>query len=203
MLVTALPRRAFVCADEVDTYPDQRERDPIALTRVVIFVAIVMAFLTTPARADDALATFFAQVFAQPLPPQPGIIKPLRRAARERAQATQLADGDVHDLIVSSVTARLGPQWVPTALHIAHVESRGRCAAYNRGAIGVFQVRHPEQFGVSAAAARTCSGGVAAGIAHMASCLSRGATTSASMMRCHNSGSPFGRVERAYRVVLG
>ena len=183
MPASALPRRAFA--------------------RVAFALACLASLASTPARADDPLATFFAQVFAQPLPPQPGIIKPLRRAVRERAQATQLAGAGVHDLIVSSVTARLGPQWVPTALHIAHVESRGRCAAYNRGAIGVFQVRHPEQFGVSAAAARTCSGGVAAGIAHMASCLSRGATTSASMMRCHNSGSPFGRVERAYRVVLG
>ena len=62
-----------------------------AVARVVIAFAYLVGLAALPARADDALATFFAKVFAQPLPPQPGIIKPLRRAARERAQGTQFA----------------------------------------------------------------------------------------------------------------
>ena len=57
-----------------------------------VLIMLVSTLFAAPARADDALATFFAQVFAQPLPPQPGIIKPLRRAMRERAQGTQLAN---------------------------------------------------------------------------------------------------------------
>jgi len=56
--------------------------------------------------------------------------------------------------------------------------------------------------GVSRAAALTCEGGVRAGVAHMDMCIRKGARTSHQMMRCHNSGSPWGRVERAYRVAL-
>lgn len=185
--------------------------------RVVIFLACMAGLATVPARADDPLSTFFAQVFAAPTA-QPGIIKPLRRHMRERAQGTMLASdvdfrhllvgrenqpSGVRALIASQVTARLGPAWVPTALRIAEIESRGNCAAYNRGAIGVFQVRHPERFGVSSSAARTCAGGVSAGVAHMAMCITKGARTSGQMMACHNTGSPHGRVERAYRMALG
>ena len=99
-------------------------------------------------------------------------------------------DSGVSTLIASYVSARLGPHWVPVALQIARIESGGRCGAANpSGAVGLFQVMHPEQFGVSRASARTCNGGVA-----------RGARTDAQMMACHNTGSPFSRrVERAYR----
>jgi hypothetical protein len=121
----------------------------------------------------------------------------------EQAEPT-VRSGTVSELIADTVSAQLGHQWVATALRIAHIESAGRCGAVNRsGATGVFQVMNPERFGVSRASARTCAGGVAAGVAHMRACLAKGAATSAQMMVCHNSGSPFSRrVEPAYRRYL-
>lgn len=103
-------------------------------------------------------------------------------------------------MISEHVSARIGSEWVSTALQIARIESGGRCGARNRsGATGVFQVINPERFGVSRSAALTCSGGIQAGVSHMAACIAKGAHTHAQMLRCHNSGNPFGRVERAYK----
>ena len=128
------------------------------------------------------------------------IVRPLRPAAREmRAPARR---SHVQTMIAEHVSARIGPQWVGTALRIAKIESGYRCDARNRRAVGVFQNTNPQMFGVSRAAALTCEGGVRAGVAHMAMCIGKGARTSGQMMRCHNSGSPWGRVERAYRVAL-
>lgn len=105
-------------------------------------------------------------------------------------------------MIADHVSARIGPQWVGTALRIAKIESGYRCNARNRRAVGIFQNTNPAMFGISRAAALTCSGGIRAGVAHMAMCVGKGARTGPQMMRCHNSGSPWGRVERAYRVAL-
>jgi hypothetical protein len=127
---------------------------------------------------------------------QPEPVVPLSgRRARSRG-----IDRSVQSMIADRVSARLGSQWVATALRIARIESGGRCNAYNRGAIGVFQVRNPSRFGVSARYAMTCAGGIEAGISHMQSCLAKGARTSGQMMVCHNTGNPFSRrVDRAYR----
>lgn len=127
------------------------------------------------------------------------VVQPLRPAARERRQELR---GAVQTMIASEVCAQIGCQWVSTALRIAKIESGYRCNARNGRAVGVFQNTNPAMFGVSRSAALTCSGGVRAGIAHMKLCAAKGAATSAQHMRCHNSGSPWGRVERAYRVAL-
>ena len=71
----------------------------------------------------------------------------------------------VQRMIAEHVSARIGPQWVGTALRIAKIESGYRCNARNRRAVGVFQNTNPQMFGVSRAAALTCSGGVAAVVA--------------------------------------
>lgn len=128
------------------------------------------------------------------------IVQPLRPAARELRG--DVPRSHVQTMIAEHVAARIGSQWVGTALRIAKIESGFRCNARNRRALGVFQNTNPQMFGVSRAAALTCEGGVRAGVAHMAMCISKGARTSGQMMRCHNSGSPWGRVERAYRVAL-
>lgn len=117
----------------------------------------------------------------------------------EKARADTLP---VQRMIASHVSHTIGAQWVSTALRIAKIESGFRCNAYNKGAHGIFQVRHPARFGVSSRHAMTCAGGIAAGVNHMRHCLAIGARTAAQMMRCHNSGSPYGRVERAYRIAL-
>lgn len=156
----------------------------------ILFAAALCA--ASPAHAQSALeyaATGMGRV-----------IQPLRPAARERRGHEPR--GAVQTMIASEVCARIGCQWTSTALRIAKIESGFRCNARNRRAVGVFQNTNPAMFGVSRAAALTCSGGVRAGVAHMKMCVSMGAHTAAQMMRCHNSGSPYGRVERAYRVAL-
>jgi hypothetical protein len=180
------------------------------MKRLALAGAIALA-LMAPACADpvtDALDHLFKASTVRNLrtvriPPARGF-RHGRIAVRERVHAYSAiwrGDSGVSTLIASYVSARLGPHWVPVALQIARIESGGRCGAANpSGAVGLFQVMHPEQFGVSRAAARTCNGGVVAGVAHMARCVARGARTDAQMMACHNTGSPFSRrVERAYR----
>jgi len=128
------------------------------------------------------------------------IVQPLRPAAAERRSVEPR--GAVQTMIAEHVSARIGSQWVGTALRIAKIESGFRCNARNGRAVGIFQNTNPAMFGVSRGEALTCSGGIRAGVAHMAMCIGKGARTGAQMMRCHNSGSPYGRVERAYRIAL-
>lgn len=160
-------------------------------TRYALSGALALAFMATPAMADP-LTTLLDRIFGQPQ----GVPRSFPYVPAPGAEPPR---GGVWSLISSHVSARIGPQWVPTALRIAKIESGGRCDARNGRAVGVFQVIHPEQFGVSRAEAKTCDGGVRAGVEHMRACLAKGARTGAQMMRCHNSGSPHGRVEKAYR----
>jgi hypothetical protein len=175
---------------------------------MIILVSLLLT--SAPARAD-----FLQDLFGAPTIRQSRMARlhpPGRfihgRVASERGARSFLGtwrgDSSVSQLIASSVSARIGAQWVPVALKIAKIESGGRCNAANRsGAVGVFQVMHPAQFGISRAAALTCSGGVAAGVAHMARCVAHGARTAGQMMACHNGGSPFARrLEPAYRRAL-
>lgn len=110
----------------------------------------------------------------------------------------------VRSMISAKVSSEIGAQWVPTALKIAQIESHMQCNPRgNTRHHGVFQVGDPHRFGISPSAARTCAGGIAAGVAHMAACIRMGAANARQMMVCHNAGNPFARhVERAYRVAL-
>ena len=155
-----------------------------------------MALVSTPALASvDPISDFFDEAFGQPTPEYQYVSRKHSRQLRHYDSTN-----GVSQMIAEHVSARIGSGWVSTALQIAHIESGGRCGAVNRsGATGVFQVMHPERFGVSRSSARTCAGGIAAGVSHMQACIAKGAHTHSQMLRCHNSGSPFGRVERAYR----
>lgn len=156
--------------------------------------ALALVLIATPALASvDPVADFFDGIFQSE---QAQIVTWRKQGRRYHIDSNT----GVNQMIAEHVSARIGSEWVSTALQIARIESGGRCGAVNSsGATGVFQVMHPERFGVSRSAARTCAGGIAAGVAHMEACIAKGARTSAQLMRCHNSGSPFGRVERAYR----
>lgn len=158
--------------------------------------ALAFALFATPASASvDPVSDLFEGIFGQPEYQQQVRI----RHGRHYRNIPD-ASGGVSAMISEHVSARIGSEWVETALQIARIESGGRCGARNRsGATGVFQVMHPERFGVSRAEALTCSGGIQAGVSHMQACIAKGARTHSQMMRCHNSGSPFGRVERAYQ----
>lgn len=153
---------------------------------------------TTPAAASiDPVADFFDSVFQQDVSPQYNTYGYQRN---KRRLLVRPMGSNVSEMIAEHVSSRIGSEWVPTALQIAKIESGGNCGAVNRsGATGIFQVMHPERFGVSRNSARSCSGGISAGVSHMAACIAKGARTHEQMLRCHNSGSPYGRVERAYR----
>lgn len=156
--------------------------------------AMALAFIASPASASvDPVADFFDGIFQS---------EPVQTATWRKQGRRYHNDSNtgINQMIAEHVSNRIGSQWVSTAIQIARIESGGKCGAVNAsGATGVFQVIHPERFGISRSAARTCAGGIQAGVAHMEACIAKGARTSAQLMRCHNSGSPFGRVERAYR----
>ena len=97
----------------------------------------------------------------------------------------------VQRMIAEHVSARIGPV-VGTALRIAKIESGYRCNARNRRAVGVFRIPTRRCSACLARRLLTCEGGVRAGVAHMDMCIRKGARTSSQMMRCHNSGSPWG-----------
>jgi hypothetical protein len=163
-----------------------------------LYIALAMVvFYCSPAIASvDPISDFFEEVFQQPAATQSYSAKGQRGSHRIHIDTNT----GVNQMIADHVSSRIGAEWVPTALQIARIESGGRCGAVNAsGATGVFQVMNPSRFGVSRSYARTCEGGIQAGVSHMAACIAKGAHTHAQMLICHNSGSPYGRVERAYR----
>lgn len=182
------------------------------MKKVLAAGALALAFFVSPASASvDPIGEALDSIFApEEAALHPYYIRAGRKARRiywrgdyDRYSAAP-ASGGVSSMIADHVSSTIGSEWVSTALRIARIESGGRCGVVNGiGATGIFQVMHPERFGVSRAYARTCAGGIQAGVAHMQSCLAKGARTSSQMMACHNTGSPFSRrVERAYRRYL-
>lgn len=102
----------------------------------------------------------------------------------------------VAEMVAAETARRLGAQWVPTALKLAKIES-----SYNCGAVGP-RTRHGHARGVlqvMPASARAlgydprhlndCRYGIAAGVAHMASCIQSGVRTHAQMASCHVAGT--------------
>lgn len=167
-----------------------------ALLLVLVSPATASAQVVDAAR-PEAMVGFFA---GQQTPA--ARIAKLQYRGKSRDFLARADHGGVQAIIHAEVCAQIGCQWVSTALRIAKIESGFRCNARNGRAVGVFQNTRPEAFGVSRAAALTCAGGVRAGVAHMRACAAKGARTAAQHMRCHNSGSPWGRVERAYRIAM-
>lgn len=179
--------------------PAALSRNPKSIMKKVIYVlAGLLSLACSPAHAStDPVADFFDGIFDH----QESHLQPHDHWwRRNHTRAHLIANNGVNEMIADHVSSRIGSEWVPTAIQIARIESGGNCGAVNRsGATGIFQVINPERFGVSRSSARTCAGGIAAGVSHMAACIAKGAHTHSQMLRCHNSGSPFGRVERAYR----
>jgi hypothetical protein len=171
------------------------------MKKVIYVLAGLLTLVCSPAQASiDPVADFFDGIFQQDTKLQPHD----HWWRRNHTRAHLIANSGVNEMIADHVSSRIGSEWVPTAIQIARIESGGRCGAVNRsGATGVMQVMHPERFGVSRAYARTCEGGIQAGVSHMAACIAKGARTHYQMMVCHNAGTPFARrVEKAYRFAL-
>ena len=161
------------------------------------FAILALFAIAAPAWADDDPMAFARAGMGVN---HPGVPAGSTVAKSARVAAPLRLTGAVPDMIARHVAATIGPRWINTALRIAKIESGFRCGARNGRAVGVFQNTDPARFGVSRRAALTCSGGVAAGVAHMAACIRLGARTDRQMAVCHNTGNPFARrTERAYR----
>ena len=101
----------------------------------------------------------------------------------------------VANSVVRQVEARLGKQWVPTALKLAKIESGFNCRATgprtrHGRALGVFQVLpgSARALGYNPQYLHDCSYGIAAGVSHMESCIRSGVRTHAQMAKCHVAG---------------
>lgn len=102
----------------------------------------------------------------------------------------------VANKVAQHAAARLGSQWVPTALKLAKIESGFNCRATgprtrHGNAKGVLQVMpgSARALGYDHRRLHECDYGIAAGIAHMESCLYSGVRTHAQMAKCHVAGT--------------
>jgi hypothetical protein len=102
----------------------------------------------------------------------------------------------VADMVAAETARRLGAQWVPTALKLAKIESSFNCGAVgprtrHGHARGVLQVMpgSARALGYDPRRLNECQYGIAAGVAHMASCIQSGVRTHAQMASCHVAGT--------------
>ena len=109
---------------------------------------------------------------------------------------SNLRKQQVADMVAAETSRRLGAQWVPTALKLAKIESSFNCGAVgprtrHGNARGVLQVMpgSARALGYDPRRLNECQYGIAAGVAHMASCLKAGVRTHAQMAACHVAGT--------------
>ncbi len=101
----------------------------------------------------------------------------------------------VADMVAREVSAKLGQEWVQTALKLTKLESGFNCNAVgpktrHGRAQGLLQVMPgtARAMGYDPSRLRECQYGLAAGVEHMKRCLSSGVRTHAQMASCHVSG---------------
>lgn len=149
--------------------------------------------LTTPALADMNAAEFFARDKANswtgPLVnvvASPYGTLPKHMPAKKEAVAR---------IVAREAQARLGAQWVNTALKLAKIESSYTCGAVgprtrHGHARGVLQVlpSSAKALGYDPSRLNECEYGTRVGIAHMEACIRSGVKTHAQMAACHVSG---------------
>lgn len=97
--------------------------------------------------------------------------------------------------VAHQAETRLGAHWVPTALALAKIESGLNCRATgprtrHGRAKGVLQVMpaSARALGYDHRRLHDCDYGIAAGIAHMESCVRAGVRTHTDMAKCHVAG---------------
>lgn len=101
----------------------------------------------------------------------------------------------VAKIVARQAASRLGSKWVPTALKLAKIESSYNCGAVgprtrHGRAMGTLQVLpgSARALGYDPSRLRECEYGIAAGVAHMESCLAAGVQTHRQMAACHVAG---------------
>ena len=102
----------------------------------------------------------------------------------------------VANMVAAEAMRQIGEKWVPTALKLAKIESSYNCGAVgprtrHGNARGVLQVMpgSARALGYDPRRLNECQYGIAAGVAHMHSCLQSGVRTHAQMASCHVAGT--------------
>lgn len=159
--------------------------------RIVLATAVML--LSSVVKADDDSHAAYWQVERAR---QEGVRPADRRVVPSSVLAyAAVGRSDVRGIVAAEAARQLGPEWVNTALRIAHVESR-----FNPGAVGP-KTRHGRAQGVMQVMPGTARAlgydpsrlrdaryGAAAGVAHMRACIASGVRTEREMAACHVSG---------------
>ena len=167
-------------------------------------LALVALIAATPALATDEMshAEFFERsrtgnwTSAVHETPQEPAHTTKRTSVRNKTSVAVPAHRQaVADMVAAETTRRMGPEWVPTALKLAKLESGFNCGAVGPStrhgrARGVMQVMpgSARALGYDPGRLNECAYGISAGIAHMEMCRAAGAATHAQMASCHVSG---------------
>ncbi len=144
--------------------------------------ALALAMLiATPASAELSNAEFFRMDRNEWVAPPP--------------QIKETSKSPVAAMVAREAEAKLGRQWVDTALKLTKIESGFNCNAVgpktrHGRAQGLLQVMTgtARAMGFNPARLRECQYGLAAGIEHMRRCIESGVRTHAQMSSCHVSG---------------
>jgi hypothetical protein len=160
--------------------------------------AIIAATLliATPALADMNAAEFFQRdrsgQWTGPLVNK--VASPYGTLPKQMSAKRQ----EVARIVAREAQARLGPQWVDSALKLAKIESSYNCAALGprvashggdraRGPMQVMP-RTARAMGLDPERLTECEYGVRAGVQYMAKCIETGVRTHAQMASCFVSG---------------
>ena len=149
--------------------------------------------LTTPAFADMTAAEFFQRDsqrnWTGPL------VNEVSSPYGTLPKYTPAKKQEVARIIAREAQARLGSQWVNTALKLAKIESSYNCGAVgprtrHGHARGVLQVlpSSAKALGYDPSRLNECEYGTRVGIAHMEACIRSGVRTHAQMAACHVAG---------------
>jgi hypothetical protein len=158
-----------------------------------IIAGITLLLLASAAHAD----THPGEYFSNEKVPWAGELRPqIRSPFGSLPRAMPAKKEAVARIVAREAQARLGSQWVKSALKLAQIESSYNCAAVgprtrHGHARGVLQVlpSSARALGYDPSRLNECDYGVRVGIAHMAACIRSGVTTHAQMAACHVSGT--------------
>ncbi len=156
-------------------------------------LVLALSLVATPALADIGAHEFFARDRAH------NWTGPLRNeiASPYGSLPTTISPNkqNVARIVEREARARLGAQWVNTALKLAKIESSFNCGAVgprtrHGHARGVLQVlpSSARALGFDPTRLNDCDYGARVGVAHMAACIRAGVRTHAQMAACHVAG---------------
>jgi len=160
------------------------------MKKTIIAAALV---LSTPSFADMSSAEFFARDKANNWTGTLGNKASNPYGTLPKRMPTKKQE--VARIVAREAQARLGSQWVDSALKLAQIESSYNCAAVGPGtrhghARGVLQVlpSSARALGYDPKRLNECDYGARVGVAHMAACIRSGVKTHAQMAACHVAG---------------